>query len=66
MNDINVDKLGACILKWTLVTIVALIAAFTLTGCNTVKGFGKDLTSVAQGIQDEMGTDSSSDDSSSR
>ncbi len=66
MNDTNVDKLGTCILKWTLITIVALCAAFTLTGCNTVKGFGKDLTAVAQGVQDEMGTDSSSDDSSSR
>lgn len=42
------------IIKWGLITIVALIFAFAITGCNTVAGIGKDLQSWSNGIKDGM------------
>ena len=42
------------IIKWGLITIVALIFAFALTGCNTMAGLGKDISAAAKGIQDRM------------
>jgi predicted small secreted protein len=41
---------------------VAIIGGVVLGGCNTVKGMAKDLYSVTEGIQDEMGNDSQDDD----
>ena len=42
------------IIKWGLITIMALIFAFALTGCNTMAGLGKDISAAAKGIQDRM------------
>lgn len=41
---------------------VAIIGGVVLGGCNTVKGMAKDLYSVTEGIQDEMGNDYQGDD----
>ena len=47
------------VLIWAL---VAMVAALVLSGCNTVKGMAKDLYSVTEGIQDEMGNDKQGSD----
>ncbi|MDP3980652.1 MAG: entericidin A/B family lipoprotein [Chlamydiota bacterium] len=39
-------------MKWKLFVIIFAIACLGyLTGCNTVKGIGKDFESAGQGIQ---------------
>lgn len=45
-----------------IVAGVALLFVLSLGGCNTVKGMAKDLYSVTEGIQDEMGNDTRPDD----
>ena len=37
-----------------LVILTAIVFAFVLSGCNTVKGMAQDLHDVAEGIQTEM------------
>ena len=37
-----------------LVIFIAIVFAFVLSGCNTVKGMAQDLHDVAEGIQTEM------------
>jgi predicted small secreted protein len=55
-------------INWTVIEgiivwgTVAIIGGVVLGGCNTVKGMAKDLYSVTEGIQDEMGNDSQDDD----
>ena len=44
----------AWVLKWGLVFALALMFALVLTGCNTMAGLGKDISSAAKGIQDRM------------
>ena len=44
-------------------TLGALVLALSMSGCNTVKGFAKDVYSVTEGIQNEMSTDSARDGS---
>lgn len=57
-----------CKINWTVIEgiivwgTVAIIGGVVLGGCNTVKGMAKDLYSVTEGIQDEMGNDSQDDD----
>ena len=45
------------IIGWLFVAAVAFFFALSLGGCNTVKGLSKDIYSVAEGIQKEMGSD---------
>jgi len=47
--------------KWFLIVLFALMVAFQLTGCNTVrgaanlvKGFGTDVEEWADGIQNQL------------
>lgn len=35
------------------VATVCLLSVFVLTGCNTVKGFGEDLSKMGQAIADK-------------
>jgi predicted small secreted protein len=54
------DRIVAWItLNGPTVGIVALIivAAIMITGCGTVAGFGKDMTSAAEWTKDKMGGD---------
>jgi predicted small secreted protein len=44
----------AWVIKWGLTFIFALMVALVLTGCNTMAGLGKDISSAAKGIQDRM------------
>ena len=55
MEHLTKLRLNWCV-KWGLISVLALIFAFQMTGCNTVKGLSQDLYSVAEGIQNEMGT----------
>jgi predicted small secreted protein len=38
-------------IRWTL----ALIVALTLTGCNTMRGFGRDVERGGERVQDAAG-----------
>ena len=51
------------ICKWIIILGGAFMFALLLTGCNTVKGFAKDVYSVTEGIQNEMSDDNGRDDS---
>lgn len=50
------------IVGWLFIAAVAFFFALSLGGCNTVKGLSKDLYSVAEGIQKEMGSDAEGTD----
>lgn len=50
------------IVGWLFVAVVAFVVALSLGGCNTVKGLSKDMYSIAEGIQKEMGSDAESTD----
>jgi predicted small secreted protein len=65
MEDKRETKKMDFICLWVLVVAGAFLAALILTGCNTVKGFAKDVYSVSEGIQNEMSIASSSSNSQS-
>lgn len=50
------------ILSWLFVIAFALLMAFSMGGCNTVKGMAKDAYAVAEGIQNEMAGDAARDE----
>ena len=35
-----------------LITLLSLIAAFSLAGCNTVEGVGEDVQSAGEAVED--------------
>ncbi len=39
-------------MKKTVMMIVALVASFVLSGCNTVQGMGKDVERLGEKVQD--------------
>lgn len=39
-------------MKKTVIMIVALVASFALSGCNTVQGMGKDVERLGEKVQD--------------
>lgn len=51
------------IIGWLFIAAVAFFFALNLGGCNTVKGFAKDVYSITEGIQNEMANDSDRDSS---
>ena len=59
-DGIEMNKMDI-IIGWTFVLCVALVIAFGMFGCNTVKGLAKDVYAVTEGIQNEMATDSDRD-----
>lgn len=65
MNNKKANNIVAVVTHPTTIGIIcglAVIYALSMTGCNTVKGMAKDLYSVTEGIQDEMGNDTRPDD----
>jgi predicted small secreted protein len=57
MNEeekVQTKQREAWVIKWGMIFIVALMVALVLTGCNTMAGLGKDISSAAKGIQDRM------------
>lgn len=55
-DGIEVNKVDI-IIGWVFVLFVAAVVALGMFGCNTVKGLSKDMYSIAEGIQKEMGSD---------
>ncbi|SMC22317.1 Predicted small secreted protein [Andreprevotia lacus DSM 23236] len=37
----------------TIATLMLIAAAFAMSGCNTMKGFGKDLQKAGEKIEDK-------------
>ena len=60
-GGIEMNKMDI-IIGWVFVLFVAAVVALGMFGCNTVKGLSKDIYSVAEGIQKEMGSDAESTD----
>ena len=59
----NREEVNLWCIKWGLVVVTGLVFAFTLTGCNTVKGLAQDVYGLTEGIQNEMATDTERDGS---
>ena len=55
MNNNDNEQMVFGLFLWTL---IAVVVAFALTGCNTIAGLGKDVHLAAKGIQEKMGSPS--------
>tara|TARA_R100000742_G_C4278460_1_gene101308 strand:- start:1032 stop:1241 length:210 start_codon:yes stop_codon:yes gene_type:complete len=55
MNNNDNEQMVFGLFLWA---VIALVIAFTLTGCNTIAGLGKDVHLAAKGIQEKMATPS--------
>lgn len=63
MNNNHKFSRKETVWSWIATTVVALMVAISMTGCNTVKGLAKDVYSVTEGIQNEMAKDDNADGS---
>ena len=55
MNNNDNEQMVFGLFLWA---VIALVVAFTLTGCNTIAGLGQDINIAAKGIQEKMATPS--------
>ena len=59
MNDTENSK-SDFICKWAIIFLLAIMAAFVFTGCNTMKGIAQDVYAASEGLQNEMSKNSNS------
>ena len=58
MRKINWNNLE----RWLIWIMLGVLLGLILGGCNTVKGMAKDMYSVTEGIQEQMGNDNQPSD----